>query len=160
MNTSLTVPASKVVTILRSRENPLYEGTAFSVSCVITPNRTGVDTDFEVQRNFSGPETSTTDRITLLDIKNNIQISLMFVPLIVNDTGTYECSAIASSVLSNVTASDPVMNDTSISILCKYSWALQCDMAYKSTLSSGRLFDSCTCYEVDLSWRHSWNHWS
>ena len=121
MNTSLTVPASEVVTILRSRENPLYEGTAFSITCVITPNRTGVDTDFEVQRNFSGPETSTTDRITLLDIKNSIQISLMFVPLIVNDTGTYECSAIASSVLSNVTASDPVMNDTSISILCKYS---------------------------------------
>ena len=38
MSTSPTVPAPEVVTILQSRENPLYEGTAFSITCVITPN--------------------------------------------------------------------------------------------------------------------------
>ena len=114
------VPVPEAVEIFESRETPLHEGTSFSLNCVITLNLTGVDTDIEVQRSFIGPETSATVRIAQSDTVtsfNDIQLSLTFTPLIINDTGTYECSAIVRSIIPNVTASDPVMNDTTLFIL-------------------------------------------
>ena len=119
------VPASEAVVFFESRESPLYEGTTFSLTCLIIPNRTGVDTDFEIQRSFVGPETSATERISLSDTVtsfSDIQISYSFSLLTMNDTGTYECSAIALSILPNVnvTASDPVMNETTLSILGRH----------------------------------------
>ena len=90
---------------------------------MITPNRTGVDTEFEIQRSFIGPETSATERISLSDTVtsfNDIQLSYSFFPLILNDTGIYECSAIAMSIIPNITASDLVINGTILSILGRY----------------------------------------
>ena len=113
------MPAPEVVNIIHSRENPLYEGTTFSLICVISPNTTGVDIDFEVQRNFSGPEISASTHFDTVISVNDIQISMMFAPLSMNDTGTYECSAMVSSILPNVTTSDLVTNDTAVSILRK-----------------------------------------
>ena len=114
------MPAPEAVVIFGSRESPLYEGTTFSLTCLITPNRTGVDTNFEIQRSFIGPETSATERISLSDTMtsfSDIQISYSFSALTMNDTGTYECSAIALSILPNITASDPVINETTLLIL-------------------------------------------
>ena len=70
-----------------------------------------------------GRDTSNIDRITLLntDIPNNaIQLSIMFAPLIINDTGSYVCSALLISNLTGITASDTVINVTEISVLRKY----------------------------------------
>ncbi len=120
---NIIVPAPEAVVIFQSRETPLYEGTAFSLSCLITPNRTGVDTEFVIQRSFMGPETSATERISLSDTVtsfDDIQLSFSFSPLILNDTGIYECSAIAISIVPNITASDPVTNETTLSILGRY----------------------------------------
>ena len=108
--------------ILQSRENDLYEGTSFSLTCVVLLNKTGVDTGFEVQRSFFGPETSLPDRIKTFDTESadDIEISLLFSPLTMNDTGEYLCSATVTSVLPNVTNSDPIMNRTTLSILREY----------------------------------------
>ena len=117
------VPAPEAVVIIESREAPLYEGTTFSLSCLITPNRTGVDTEFAIQRSFIGPETSATERISLSDTVtsfDDIQFSYSFFPLILNDTGIYECSAIALSTIPNITASDSVINRITLSILGRY----------------------------------------
>lgn len=114
------MPAPEAVVFFGSRESPLYEGTTFSLTCLITPNRTGVDVDFEIQRSFTGPETSATERISLSDTVtsySDIQISYSFSPLTMNDTGIYECSVIALSILPNITASDPVINETTLLIL-------------------------------------------
>ena len=116
------MPAPESVVIFESREAPLYEGTTLFLSCLITPNRTGVDTDFEIQRSFIGPDTSAADRITQSDTVtsfNDIQISYSFAPLTMNDKGIYECSATVRSLLPNITVSEPVMNYTTLSILGK-----------------------------------------
>ena len=114
------MPVPEAVVILKSRDSPLYEGTSFSLTCVITPNMTGVDiTDFEIEINFTGPVTFATDRIENVTSLNDTQISLTFSPLIMNATGLYECSVMVYSALPNVTASDSEMNDTVLSILRK-----------------------------------------
>ena len=113
------MPVPEVVNIIHSHENPLYEGATFSLICVISPNKTGVDIDFKVQKNFSGPVISASTLFDTVISGNNIQISMMFAPLSMNDTGTYECSAMISSILPNVTTSDSVTNDTAVSILRK-----------------------------------------
>ena len=116
------MPAPEAIVIFESRESPLYEGTTFSLSCLITPNRTSVDTEFEIQRSFIGPKTSATERISQSDTVtsfNDILLSYSFSPLTLNDTGIYECSAVALSILPNITASDPIMNETTLSILGK-----------------------------------------
>ena len=124
------MPAPEAVVIFESRESPLYEGTTFSLSCLITPNMTGVDTEFEIQRSFIGPETSATERISQSDTMapfSDILLSYLFSPLTMNDTGIYECSAIALSILPNITASDPIMNETTLSILGK---CIMCFISY------------------------------
>ena len=82
------MPVPEVVNIIHSHENPLYEGATFSLICVISPNKTGVDIDFKVQKNFSGPVISASTLFDTVISVNNIQISMMFAPLSMNDTGT------------------------------------------------------------------------
>ena len=118
------MPAPEVL-ILRSREDPLYEGTIYSLICIVLLNTSGVDTEYVVDKRFPIPDhdTSNIDRITLLntDIPNNaIQLSITFAPLIINDTGSYVCSALVISNLTGITASDKVINVTEISVLRKY----------------------------------------
>ena len=116
----LTVPVPEVVTIYASRGAPVYEGTVFSLTCLITPNMTGVNTDFTVQRDFTGLATSAADRVT----KENtgFQTTLMFHPIAMADGGRYVCSASAISTAQypNVEASDATMNDTMITISSKF----------------------------------------
>ena len=118
------MPTPQSATIELGRPAPLYEGTTFSLTCIITPYRTGVDTDFMIQWNFYGPGTLVaTDRVTRSDI--DLQTTLMFDPLAMNDNGTYECFAtVISTSLSqypHVIASDTIMNNTMICITSKSS---------------------------------------
>ena len=112
------MPAPEVVTINESREAPIYEGTMFSLTCLITPNMTGVDTDITIQRNFTGPGTS--DRVTSEDAA--FQTTLMFHPVAMADDGRYVCSAVAISTSQhpNVEASDAIVNDAMITISSKF----------------------------------------
>ena len=115
------MPAPVSVTIVPSRNTSLYEGTLFSLNCIITPNMTGVDIDFVVERSFSGRQTSAYDRVTLT---NNIQDStLMFSPLAMNDDATYVCSSFVNSTTQHpyVTASDATMNNFMINVDRKLS---------------------------------------
>ena len=169
--------------ILQSREDDLYEGTSFSLTCVVSPNKTGVDTAFEVLRSFSGPETSLSDRIDTFDteVADDIEITLIFSPLTMNDTGEYLCFATGASVLPTVTNSDLIMNRTMLSILREYNYLqlLSLRMTFfiidRSTTSKcndlfsslttyswrwphpfvfhhhGRLFDSFACFKVELN---------
>ena len=118
--TLLTVPAPEVVAVNESHEAPIYEGTVFSLTCLVTPNMTGVDTDITIQRNFTGSGTSAADRVTREDTA--FQISLMFHPVAMADDGRYVCSAfaISTSQYPNVEASDAIVNDITITISSKF----------------------------------------
>ena len=115
----LPVPAPEVVSISESRGAPIYEGTAFSLACLITPNMTGVDTDITVQRNFAGPRTSAADRVTREDTA--FETTLVFRPVAMADSGSYVCSASVMSTpqYPNVETSDETINDTMITITSK-----------------------------------------
>ena len=82
---------------------------------------TGVDTDVIVQRNFTGPGTSATNRVTQEDIE--LQTTLMFCPVAMTDDGRYVCSASAVSTpqYPYVDASDVTVNDTTIEISSKFA---------------------------------------
>ena len=85
---------------------------------------TGVDTNFETQQNFSGPGTSAAaERVTQTD--KDLQTTIMFGPLEMNDDGIYECLAtvISTSQHPYVIASDAIVNDIMISITRKLSRA-------------------------------------
>lgn len=114
------VPAPVAVMVNQSREGLLYEGTTFSLICSILLNMTGVDTDFDVYRRVSGPQTFNTVRINQQDsgifANSSVQIVLMFFPLTMNDTGAYECSASINSTLPNLRSSDSVIYMTNISV--------------------------------------------
>ena len=115
-----TVPAPEVVTIQESRGSPIYEGTMFILTCLITPNMTGVDTDITIQRTFTGPGTSAADRVTREDMES--QTTLTFRPVVMTDGCIYVCSAtaVSTSQYLNVDASDATMNDTTTEITSKF----------------------------------------
>ena len=125
----ITVPASEVVAIYESRGAPICEGTVFSLSCLITPNMTGVNTNITIQQNFTRPGMSAADRVTREDTA--FQTILMFRPVTMADDGRYVCSAVAISIsqYSNVEASNATVNNTRITISSKL-------MSYKFLLSS------------------------
>ena len=114
--TCILVPAPEVIAISESRGGLIYEGTVFSLTCLITPNMTGVNTDITIQRTFSGPGTSAADRVTTEDAA--FQTTLMFHPVAMTDNGEYVCSASAISTpqYPNVEASNETENSTVITI--------------------------------------------
>ena len=116
----LTVPAPEVVTIYESRNAPIYEGTMFSLTCLITPNMTGVDTDVTIERNFTGPGTSDANRVTSGDTQ--FQTTLTFRPVAMTDGGRYVCSASAISTPQYPYVKDSMttMNDSTIGITSKF----------------------------------------
>ena len=121
----LTVPAPDVVAIYESRGAPIYEGTVFSLTCLIMPNMTGANTDITIQRNFTGPGTSAADRVTREDTA--FQTIFMFHPVAMADDGRYVCSAVAisTSQYPNVEASDATMNATMTIISSKLNFLLR-----------------------------------
>ena len=105
-----TVPAPIYPFVIReSRSGVLYEGTTFSWICVITPNTTGVDTDFTISSTVVGPRTPDMGRIIIsppVEIDNVYETNITFRALRLDDNGTYNCSASATSSLRYVSASE------------------------------------------------------
>ena len=113
------MPPPESVRIALSREAPLYEGTTFSLTCTITPNRTGVDTGFVVNAlTFSGPGAPPPSDNT------DFQTSLFFTssnPLMMRNTGTFSCSSVVVSApqVPNIDQSDATAAEVNIIVTSK-----------------------------------------
>ena len=118
-NIFYTVPAPASIVINRSRSGVLYEGTTFNLICVITPDTSGVDTEFSVNSSVLGPRTSDVERIIISQPVENGEVyetNVRFRALRRNDGGTYNCSSRATSTLRYVSASEPADGSTTIFI--------------------------------------------
>ena len=102
----------------RSRTTTLNAGTTFSLTCLITPNITGVDTGFTVQSSITGPGISDMDRVTvsqpILVGGGVYETTVTFNHLREGDTGSYDCSAMVTSSQPNVMTSDPTSGSESV----------------------------------------------
>ena len=100
----------------------LNAGTSFSLTCIITPNTTGVDTDFMVESSNVGNGLSDTDRVSVSPQpasvgESTFETTVAFSHLLEADAGAYNCSAyITSPSLPNVITSDSTPGSESISI--------------------------------------------
>jgi hypothetical protein len=106
----------------------LNAGTSFSLICIITPNTTGVDTDFAVESSITGNGIHDTDRVSVSPRpvtvgENTFETTVMFTHLLEADTGAYNCSAYVTSPpsLPNVITSDLTSGLESISVGRKYN---------------------------------------
>ena len=117
------VPAPLPLMFHQSRNTTLYAGTNFSLTCLITPNTTGVDTDFTVETSVTGPGTSELSRVSISQptlVEGGIYETVVaFSLLLEGDEGPYNCSARATSSQSNVITSDPTSAAESITVQCK-----------------------------------------
>ena len=109
------------LTFRRSHNTALRAGTAFSLTCIITPNTAGVDTDIIVESSIVGNGISDTDRVSVLQPvsvgENTFETTVTFNYLLEADAGAYNCSAyIMSPSLPNVIASNPISSSETISI--------------------------------------------
>lgn len=112
------------LTFHRSHNSSLYAGTLFSLTCIITLNTTGVDSNFTLQSNFSIPRNTDTERVTISPPMFTgivYEITVMFSPLIEDDTGAYNCSAVVIPISqqNSIIASDLSFGSESISVGCK-----------------------------------------
>ena len=110
------------LTFRRSHNTALSAGTAFSLTCIIIPNTTGVDTDIIVESSIVGNGILDADRVSAVSQpvsvgENTFETTVTFNYLLEADAGAYNCSAyIMSSSLPNVIASDPISSSETISI--------------------------------------------
>ena len=114
------------LTFRRSRNTTLNAGTSFSLTCIIIPNTTGVDTDIIVESSIVGNGISDTDRVSVsarpVSVGENIfETTVTFSYLLEADTGAYNCSAYVKSApsLPNVISSDSSSGLESISVSCE-----------------------------------------
>lgn len=115
------MPAPEAILLVQSHEDPLYEGTNFTLVCTIFVNKTGVDIEFYVQGTLSGSEELPIEKSTVVNMTADtdlyISFDLIFYPLTRNDTGAYECTAAAhSSSFPYAISSDTVRNTSVISV--------------------------------------------
>ena len=118
----MPAPASPL-TFRHSRNAALNAGTSFSLTCIITPNITGVDTDIIVESSIVGNGISDTDRVNVsiqpvLVGENTFETTVTFRHLLEADAGAYNCSAYTTSPLSvpDVITSDSTSASESISV--------------------------------------------
>ena len=105
------MPAPLTVTFRRSRNSTLNAGTNFTLSCLITPNTTGVDTITTVQSSITGPGTLNSSRVSVsqpMSMGRGVYETVVtFSHLFEADSGSYNCSAMSiSSQDNNVVTSD------------------------------------------------------
>ena len=116
---AVPAPISPLV-FRQGRGGDLYEGTTYTFTCVVTPNRTGVDTEFTVESSVSGPRTSDTARISILPPaevnSGDYETSVMFHALHLNDSGTYTCTATVTSTSPYVSTSEPSIGMETITV--------------------------------------------
>ena len=95
----------------------LYAGTSFSLTCLISPNMTGVDTEVIVQSNITGPTTPDSPRVNtsqpVLVEGGDYKAVATFSYLLESDAGSYNCSAELRSAAQDsfVTTSDAAISD-------------------------------------------------
>ena len=111
------------LTFHHSRSTTLNAGASFSLTCIITPNITGVDTDITVESSIVSNGISDTDRVSVsaqpVSVgENNFETTVTFSHLLEADAGAYNCSAYITSPLSlpNVITSDSTSGSESISV--------------------------------------------
>ena len=112
------VPAPLPLTFSLSRNTTINAGTNLSLSCLITPNTTGVDTPFTVESNITGLGTLDSERVTVSELlslgggqyKTVVTFSLLYE----SDTGPYHCSATLSHMQANVGSSVSANNTQSV----------------------------------------------
>ena len=105
-----SVPAPLLPIFRRSHSSTLDAGTSFSLTCLITPNTTGVDTIVSVQSDVAGPGTSHSDRVSVsqpMSVGGGVYETVVnFRHLFEADSGSYNCSAMLISSQDNIIASD------------------------------------------------------
>ena len=121
-----------------SRNTALNAGTNFSLTCLIAPNTTGVDTAFTVQSTVTGPQTSNSERVAVSQLtpvggETVYKVSVIFRYLIEADSGSYTCTALLTSAQDNVVASDSVSALKSITIGCELATTWECWCSYPLT---------------------------
>ena len=149
----------------KSRNGVLYEGTTFNLTCLITPNTTGVDTDFSVSSTLTGPRTtSDASRIFVSPPVLNggvYETTVVFRALRLEDSGAYyNCSARATSNLSYVSDSVPTNRTEVIRVTGKtrisHYFCLQQLKGHSYTTTSffSIAFPSCDyhCYSKPNRW--------
>ena len=115
------------LTFRRSRNTTLNAGTSFSLTCIIIPNTTGVDTDIRVESSIVGNGVPDTDRVSVSPRpvsvgENTFETTVTFSHLLEADAGAYNCSAYITSPLSlpNVITSDFIADSEPINIGRKF----------------------------------------
>lgn len=113
------------LTLRRSHNGVLYAGTFFSLSCIVTLNTTGVDSNFTLQSSVSIPRSTDTERVNISPpafTGSAYEITVTFSPLIEDDTGIYNCSAMVVPFTQQnlITASDLSFVSESINVGRKY----------------------------------------
>jgi hypothetical protein len=101
----------------------LNAGTSFSLTCIITPNTTGVDTNIVVESSIVGNGVSDTDRVSVslqpVSVgENTFETTVTFSHLLEADAGSYHCSAYITSPpsLPNLISSDSTSGSDFISV--------------------------------------------
>ena len=124
----------------RSRNSTLFAGTNFSLTCLILPNTTGVDTDFTVESVVTGPGTSPESSRVSISQPTSVgsgvyETVVMFRRLVEADSGSYNCSALISSSQANFVTSNSTSGSETIDVgRKKFSFCLH--KLYLSTLAS------------------------
>jgi hypothetical protein len=119
-----TVPAPiSPLTFRHSRYTILNAGTSFSLTCIISANTTGVDTDIIVESSIVGNGISDADRISISPRpvsvgENTFETTVTFSHLLEADAGEYYCLAYIRSPpsLPNVITSDSTFGSEPISV--------------------------------------------
>ena len=96
-----------------SRNTTLSAGTSFSLSSLITPNTTGVDTEFIVQSDITGPGISDLLRVSTsqsVQVGRVVEAVATFSYLLESDAGSYNCLAVLSSPGSLVETSNAAVS--------------------------------------------------
>ena len=105
----------------QSRNSTLFAGTNFSLTCLISPNTTGVDTDFTVESVVTGPGTSPeSSRVNvsqLMSVGGGVyETVVVFRHLVEADSGSYNCLAMISSSQTNIVTSDSTSGSETIDV--------------------------------------------
>ena len=113
----LSVPAPLRPLFRRSRNSTIYAGTNFSLTCIILPNITGLDTDFTVESVVTGPGTSQSSRVSIsqqMPVGRGVyEIIVTYSLLLEDDIISHNCSTRIYSPQTNVlTSEDATVSET------------------------------------------------
>ena len=119
----LLVPSILRPLFRRSRNSTLYAGTNFSLTCIITPNTTGVDTDFTVESVVTGPGTSQSSQVSIsqqMPVGRGVyEIIVTYRLLLEDDIISHNCSTRIYSSQTNVIASEAATLSETINVECE-----------------------------------------